>query len=85
MFIRGKVTESPDRARAPTSGIWPMKMLSTILYSEEAVIAMMAGMAYCSSSAPIFFVPSSVGDSLCLILRLFDYPDVKNERSVRRD
>ena len=31
MFIRGNVTASPDMDRDPTSGIWPMKMLSTML------------------------------------------------------
>ena len=38
-----------------------MKMLSTILYKEEAVWAMIAGRAYCFSSFPMFSVPSSVG------------------------
>ena len=38
-----------------------MKILSTILYKEEATMAIMAGRAYCFSSFPIFSVPSSVG------------------------
>ena len=49
-FISGKVTASPEMAYAPTSLIWPMKMLSTILYNEDAVMAMMAGTAYCIRS-----------------------------------
>ena len=56
-FIRGNVIASPEIARAPTP--CPMKMLSIMLYSEEAVIAMMAGRAYCASSLPTGFVPSS--------------------------
>ena len=47
----------PEIAIAPTP--CPMKILSTILYKEAAVMAMMAGMAYCISSCPTGFVPSS--------------------------
>ena len=54
-FIRGKVTASPEMARAPTP--CPMKMLSTILYNDEAVIAMIAGRAYDLRSFPILSVP----------------------------
>ena len=42
-FIRGKVTASPEIASGPTP--CPTKTLSTMLYSEDAVIAMMAGRA----------------------------------------
>ena len=50
-----------------------MKMLSTILYKDAAVCAMMAGRAYCLSRRPIFSVPNSVGieDFPVLILLLF--------------
>ena len=36
-------------------------MLSTILYKEDAVMAMIAGTAYCISSFPICSVPNAVG------------------------
>ena len=36
-------------------------MVSTMLYNELAVIAMMAGKEYCISSLPIGAVPNSVG------------------------
>lgn len=35
--------------------------LSTILYKEDAVMAIIAGTAYCISSFPIFSVPNAVG------------------------
>jgi hypothetical protein len=57
-FIKGKVMAKPDIAKGPTP--CPMKILSTILYKDEAVIAIMAGMAYCINRLPIGFVPSSV-------------------------
>lgn len=38
-----------------------MKILSTILYKEDAVIAMIAGTAYCIKSLPILSVPNAVG------------------------
>ena len=38
-----------------------MKILSTILYKEDAVMAMIAGTAYCISNLPIFSVPNAVG------------------------
>ena len=61
IFIKGKVTASPEIARGPEPGIWPMKMLSTILYKEDAVMAMMPGTAYCLRRAFMLFVPNSVG------------------------
>ena len=56
-FIKGNVMASPEMAIAPTP--WPMKILSTILYNDAAVIAIMAGMAYCISSLPTGLVPNS--------------------------
>lgn len=56
-FINGNVIANPDIAIAPTP--CPMKMESTILYSDDAVIAMIAGIAYCMSSFPTGFVPNS--------------------------
>ena len=61
-FIRGNVTASPEIAIAPTP--CPMNMLSIMLYSDDAVIAMMAGRAYSLSSLPIGSVPSSTGTAL---------------------
>ena len=66
MFIRGNVTARPDIDREPTPGIWPIKMLSTILYSDDATIATMAGMAYCNSRLPTGRVPNS--KVACLLL-----------------
>ena len=56
-FIKGNVKASPEMAIAPTP--CPIKMLSTMLYSEDAVMATMAGSEYCSNSRPTGFVPSS--------------------------
>ena len=42
--IKGLATVKPDNAIAPTP--CPMKIESTMLYSEVAVIAMMPGNAY---------------------------------------
>ena len=76
---------SPDIASGPTP--CPMKMLSTILYKEEAVWAMMAGRAYCFSSFPMFSVPSSVGMEVfdAILLRFVNYFDFKDERSISRN
>ena len=41
--MKGKVAVSPPNASLPTK--CPMNALSTILYSELAIIAMMAGKA----------------------------------------
>ena len=60
-FIRGKVTARPDRASGPSPGICPIKILSTILYKEDAVMAMMPGTAYLLRRLPTFSVPNSVG------------------------
>jgi hypothetical protein len=56
--MNGNVIANPEMAKGPTP--WPMKILSTILYKEEAVMAMMAGIAYCVSNLPIGCVPNSV-------------------------
>ena len=56
-FMKGKVRANPEMAMAPTP--CPMNMLSTILYSDDAVMAMMAGKAYCISRGPTGFVPNS--------------------------
>lgn len=37
-------------------------MVSTMLYNELAVIAMMAGKEYCINNLPIGAVPNSVGE-----------------------
>jgi hypothetical protein len=65
-FMNGKVIAKPEMANGPTP--CPMKILSTILYKEEAVIAMMAGMAYCINSLPMGWVPSSVAFLFCDIM-----------------
>jgi hypothetical protein len=42
-----------------------------MLYKEEAVMAMIAGMAYCISSLPIGCVPSSVAVPF-FVISVFD-------------
>ena len=54
-FISGKVMARPEIAIGPTPR--PMKMESTILYSEVTSAAMMAGREYCTNSFPIGLVP----------------------------
>ena len=58
-FISGNVSARPAIANLPTP--CPIKILSTILYNDEAVIAIIAGTAYCLSNLEIFSVPNSVG------------------------
>ena len=55
--MKGKVMAKPAMASGPT--ICPIKILSTILYNDEATMATMAGKAYCQSSRPTGRVPSS--------------------------
>ncbi len=43
-FINGNVMANPEIASAPTP--CPIKILSVIWYSEDAVMAIIAGMAY---------------------------------------
>ena len=66
MFIKGKVTASPDNAKASTP--CPMNMLSTMLYSDAASIAIIEGRAYFLSSSPTGRVPNSLGIFLSVIL-----------------
>lgn len=56
-FMNGKVIARPAMANAPTP--WPMNIESTILYSELATMAIMAGSAYWRRSFPTGFVPNS--------------------------
>ena len=63
-------------------------MLSIILYSDDAVIAMIEGSAYFLRSFPMLAVQRSVGDvavSAIFLLRLFDYFDFKYEGSIWRN
>ena len=62
-FMKGKVMPKPAMASGPT--IWPMNARSMILYNDEAVIATIAGKAYCASSPPTGFVPNS--SAACLL------------------
>ena len=55
--MKGNVKAKPEMAIGPTP--WPIKMLSTMLYSEEAVMATMAGSEYCKSNRPTGLVPNS--------------------------
>ena len=67
-FITCDVGES-----AAQSARGPMKTLSIILYSEDAVCAMIAGMAYFISSLPIFSVPNSAGTFLFFVSFIKNY------------
>ena len=58
-FISGKVMASPAIAMGPTPR--PMKILSTMLYTDTATLAMIAGMEYSISNLPIGSVPRLVG------------------------
>ena len=68
-FIRGNVMASPAIARGPHP--CPMKMLSTMLYSDDAAIAIMAGKAYFLSRLEIFSVPNSVGMTTPILFHSF--------------
>jgi hypothetical protein len=56
-FMKGNVMASPEMAVALTP--CPMNIESAMLYNDEAVMAIMAGVAYCTSSLPTGFVPNS--------------------------
>ena len=56
-FMNGKVMAQPDIAKGPTP--CPMKMLSIILYNDDAVIAMIAGVAYFFNNLPTSSVPNN--------------------------
>ena len=72
-FISGKVTARPDRASGPSPGMCPMNMLSTMLYKEEAVMAIMPGTAYFLRSLPILSVPNSVGARWLLFIEVYSF------------
>ena len=55
-------------ASAPTP--CPMYMLSIMLYSEAAVMAIMAGMEYCINNLRIGSVPSSVAVPFCVVIMI---------------
>jgi hypothetical protein len=67
--MKGKVMANPEIAKGPTP--CPMKMLSIILYNEEAVIAMMAGVAYFFNNFPTLSVPKSKAPFGSLINPIF--------------
>src|SRR5574344_1815610 len=93
-FISGRVTASPDRANASTP--FPIKARSTMLYSEEANIAAMDGMAYLINNLPIFSLPNSdvVFNSVIFksyymvqkygIIQLLIFIQVKNKLLLRK-
>lgn len=58
-FISGKVMARPVIAIAPTP--LPMNILSMILYSDVARLAIIAGSEYWSRSCPMVAVPSMFG------------------------
>ena len=59
-------------------------MLSTILYIEEATIAMIAGKEYCQSNEPMGFVPSSVGMCCRMFILMFSGAKVIKKHDFRR-
>ena len=65
-FIKGLATAIPLMAMSPTPQ--PTNMLSAMLNRLLATMAIMAGVAYCQSSRPIFFSPNSVGMYCCLFI-----------------
>ena len=63
-----------------------MKILSTILYKEDAVIAMIAGTAYCIKSLPILSVPNAEGVFLsCHIIYLFLFSGCKGTLFLKQN
>ena len=70
-FMNGKVIANPEIAKGPTP--CPMKMLSTMLYSDDAVIAMMAGVAYFFSSLPTSSVPNNNAPFGSLMMSFFTF------------
>ena len=54
---KGKVIASPEKASAPHPR--PTNILSTMLYKEDAVMAMIDGMAYLRRSLPVGSVANS--------------------------
>ena len=66
-FMNGLATAMPLIPMSPTP--CPTNMLSTILYTDDATMAMMAGMAYPARSFPMGCSPNSVG-TYCLVFWL---------------
>ena len=64
-----------------------MKILSIILYNDEAVIAMIAGMAYVFNNFPTGSMPRTVGETLELLFIFFViyHGYLEYERGKRRD
>ena len=58
IMIIGMQTPTPVRARLPSSGMWPIKIRSTILYSMLISWATTVGIANLKSNLPIGAVPS---------------------------
>ena len=58
-MMTGIVTPTPVRAAAPTPGIWPIYIRSTMLYITLITCAAMAGIDSRKSSFPTLSVPSS--------------------------
>jgi hypothetical protein len=67
--MKGKVIANPEIANGPTP--CPIKILSIILYKDDAVIAMMAGVAYLFNNLPTLSVPSSNAPFGSLIVLVF--------------
>ena len=88
-FISGNVTARPEIAMGPTP--WPMYMLSIMLYSDDAVIAIIAGSAYFFRSFPISSVPRSVGiatfccSSILHFLRFIHEFNLEDQRCISWD
>ena len=68
---------SPLIANAPQP--CPIKTLSVILYSDAAVMAAIAGKAYCISSLPTGLVPSS--RVACLLLSINNIKKMRSPTS----
>lgn len=58
--MSGNVMASPAMAIAPTPR--PMKMLSMMLYSDVATLAIIAGTEYCANKRGMERSPNSIGD-----------------------
>ena len=87
--VSGKVSASPEMASGPTP--CPMKIRSTMLYSDIMTIPMIDGIEYSSSNRPTRSVPNrAVAPSNCFaILRSFNVrsrtrPTEESHRPIRR-
>jgi hypothetical protein len=81
--MKGKVIANPDIANGPTP--CPMKMLSIILYNEEAVIAMMAGVAYLFNNFPTLSVPSNNAPFGSLMMLFFEGAKLQKKLQIRTE